>query len=330
MVARLIAGLSVGVFATLLTAAAQQPAKVSRIGVLVTLPRPAAASSSPYNAFLRELQNLGHVEGQNINIAWHHTDGNPERRRREAVTLAAWKPDVVLATADLEARALHELDASVPIVVAGAGDLVASGLAQSLAQPRGNVTGIQTLGAALIPKRLEILKELIPRTQRVALLYDDRALDSSRLAAIFADADTAAKRLSIRVQRYAVSSGDDLDRAFTDMKRRVEAVITLDTQLMVAHRARIIDLAARHRLPTMYGFRTFVEAGGFAAYGAKLSEHYRRAAQFVDRILKGAKPADIPVEQPKELELVINMKTAKVLGLTIAPLLLGRAEQITE
>jgi putative tryptophan/tyrosine transport system substrate-binding protein len=164
---------ALGLFATLRTAVAQQPAKVSRIGVLVSLPRPAPASSSPYNAFLQELPNLGYVEGQNMTIAWHHTEGNFERRQREAAALVAWRPDVVLGVGEPEVRALHEVDASLPIVVAGAGDLVLAGLAHSLAQPRGNVTGLQ-IGVVLTPKRLEILTELIPGLQRVALLYDRR------------------------------------------------------------------------------------------------------------------------------------------------------------
>jgi putative ABC transport system substrate-binding protein len=326
-----IAGLTVGLFATLLSAAAQQPAKMSRIGVLATLPRPAPDSSSPYNVFLRELRTLGHVEGQNITIAWHHTEANPERRRREAATLVAWKPDVVLAAGELEVKALNEVDPKVPIVVAGASDLVAAGLVRSLAQPRTNVTGIHTISGDLIPKRLELLKELIPQLQRVAMLYDPRrGAATSNQAGVFAAADTAAKQLSVRLQRFAASSGDDLDRIFPDMKRGAEAALVMSNQFTVAHRQRIIDLAARHRLPTMYDFRTFVEVGGLVSYGSKLSENYRRAAQLVDRILKGAKPSDIPVEQPMELELLINMKTAKALGLTISPLMLGRAEQVSE
>jgi putative ABC transport system substrate-binding protein len=214
-VIQLIAGLTVGLFATLLATTAAQPAKIPRIGVLVSNPRPAAASSSPYNAFPQELRHLGYVEGHTMTIAWHHTDGNLERRRREAAALVAWKPHVVLAATELEVRALHEVDASIPIVVAGASDLVAAGLAHTLAQPRGNVTGLQ-LGACLAPKRLEILTELIPRVQRVALLSDRR--DDVDPTCLFADVDAAAKKLSIRVHRYSVSTRDDLDRAFPDIK----------------------------------------------------------------------------------------------------------------
>ena len=328
---KLIAGLTVGLFATLLTTtAAQQPGKISRIGVLVSNPRPAPASSSPYNAFLQELRTLGYVEGQTMTIAWHHTEGNLERRRREAAALVAWKPHVVLAATELEVRALHEVDASIPIVVAGAGDLVAAGLAHSLAQPRGNVTGLQ-LGECLAPKRLEVLTEVIPRVQRVALLYDRRD-DSvmSSPACISADVDAAARRLSIRVQRYAVSTGDDLDRAFPDMKRSAEAVLVVDNPLMFGNRQRIVDLAARHRLPTIHSARSFVEAGAFVSYGRNVSDQYRRAAPFVDRILKGAKPSEMPVQQSMDFELVINMKTAKALRLTIPPSLLSRAERIGE
>jgi putative tryptophan/tyrosine transport system substrate-binding protein len=234
----------------------------------------------------------------------------------------------VLAATELEVKALHEVDASTPIVVAGAADLVAAGLAHSLAQPRGNVTGLQ-LGGCLVPKRLEILTELIPRVQRMALLYDRRD-DVFNPACIFTDVDAAARRLSIRVRRYAVSTGDDLDRAFADMKRSAEAVVVADNPLMFGNRPRIVDLAARHRLPTIHSARSFVDAGAFASYGRNLSDQYRRAAPFVDRILNGAKPSELPVQQSMDFELAINMKTAKALRLTIPPSLLSRAERIGE
>jgi putative ABC transport system substrate-binding protein len=331
-VVRLVAGLTLSLFATLLTADAQQPGKVWRIGVLLTLPRPVPASSHPYNTFLQELRNLGYIEGQNITIAWHHTEGNPERRRREAATLAEWKPDVVLTSTHSEAVAIHEVNASVPVVVGAGGDLVAQGVVDSLARPGGNVTGLQILLAEVAPKRLEILKELMPRLQRVALLYETpRTAGSARyLPQLLADLDTAAKSLSVRIWRFEVTSGDDTDRAFTDMKRCCQAVIVIVGPLITAHRPRIIQLAARHSLPAMYDVRTWVEAGGLVSYGANLSLLFRRAAQFVDRILKGAKPADLPVEQPTEFELVINMKTAKALGLTIPPSLLQRVDRVIE
>lgn len=328
---KLVAGLTFGLFATLLTADAQ-PGRVWRIGVLVSLPRPVPASPHPYNAFLQELRNLGYVEGQNVTIEWRHTEGNPERRRREAATLVAWKPDVVLTPGAAEARALHEVDASIPIVVAAEGDFVEAGLADNLARPRGNVTGLQTLSRDLAPKRLEILKELMPRLQRVAVLHETPRTETASflLATLFAAVDTAARRLSVRVGRFEVASEHDLDRVFADIKRDSEAAIILASPFMVVHRPRMTQLAIRHRLPTMHTYRSFVEAGGLASYGAKWPDLYRRAAQFVDRILKGAKPADIPVEQPTTFELVFNMKTAKALDLTIPRSLLLRADQVIE
>jgi len=311
---------------------AQQPAKVSRIGVLVTLPRPAPASPHPYNAFLQELRNLGYVEGQNVIIEWRHTEGNPERRRREAATLVTWKPDVVFTPGAADTRALHEVDASIPIVAAAEGDFVVSGLADNLARPGGNVTGLQTFSIDLAAKRLEILKELMPRVQRVAVLQETPRTETARLALTTRlDAlDTAAKRLSVRVGRFEVASEHAVDRVFADIKRNSDAVMVVASQFTVAHRPRITQLAIRHRLPSMHDYSVFVEAGGLASYGPKFPDLYRRAAQFVDRILKGAKPADLPIEQPTKFELVINLKTAKALGLTIPQSVLLRADQVIE
>ena len=324
--------LILGLTLTPLVAGAQQAGKVWRIGVLVSLPRPVPVSPHPYNAFLQELRNLGYVEGRNVTIEWRHTEGNPERRRREAATLVAWKPDVVLTPGAADARALHEVDASIPIVVAAEADLVVAGLADNLARPGGNVTGLQTFSIDLGPKRLEILKELMPRLQRVAVLQETPSTETARLAlsARFDALDTAAKRLSVRVGRFEVASEQDVDRIFADIKRGSDAVMVVASNFTVAHRPRMTELAIRHRLPTMHDYGLFVEAGGLASYGPKFPDLYRRAAQFVDRILKGAKPADLPVEQPTKFELVINMRTAKALGLTIPPTLLLRADQVIE
>jgi putative ABC transport system substrate-binding protein len=246
--------------------------------------------------------------------------------------LVTWKPDVVLTPGAADTSALHEVDASIPIVAAAEGDFVVSGLADNLARPGGNVTGLQTFSIDLAAKRLEILKELMPRVQRVAVLQETPRTETARLALTTRlDAlDTAAKRLSVRIGRFEVASEHDVDRVFTDIKRNSGAVMVVASQFTVAHRPRITQLAIRHRLPSMHDYSVFVEAGGLASYGPKFSDLYRRAAQFVDRILKGAKPADLPIEQPTKFELVINLKTAKALGLTIPQSILLRADQVIE
>jgi putative tryptophan/tyrosine transport system substrate-binding protein len=311
----------------------QEARQISRVGVLATFPRPIPANPrASYNAFLRELRNLGYVEGQNVVIGWHHTDGNPDRRRSEAATLMAWKPDVVVGINTTDAQALREADPSVPIVLAATGDLVGAGMADSLARPGGNVTGLQMVQLDTAPKRLQILKELMPRLQRVALLHETPTTQSAErfYAQLFADLDVASRTLALRFRRFTVMHPDDLDRVFADIKRNSDAVLISSSPLMVAHRPRLVDLAARYRLPAMHEVNSFVEAGGLISYGATLADLWRRAAHYVDRILKGAKPADLPVEQPTKFDLVINLKTAKALGLTIPQTLLLRADQVIE
>lgn len=332
-VVKLITALVLGLLAAPLAAEAQGAGRMWRVGVLVTLPRPVPASPHAYNAFLQELRDLGYVEGHNVIIEWRHTEGNPERRRREAAALVEWKPDVVLTPNASHAAALHEVDANVPIVVAAGGALVGTGLVHSLARPGGNITGLQILQPEIGAKRLQILKELMPQLQRVALLHEtpSGALAARFYTQLLADLDPAALSLSVRIRRFTVASDDDVGRVFADMKRDTEAVIVSSSPLMAALvRPRLAELAARYRLPTMHDFSSYVDAGGLVSYGAKLPDLYRRAARYVDRILKGAKPADMPVEQPSEFELVINLRIARALTLTVPPSLLLQANRVIE
>jgi putative ABC transport system substrate-binding protein len=320
------------ILAAPLAAEAQGTGRIWRVGVLATAPRPVPANPGPYTAFLQELRNLGYVEGQNVIIEWRHTEGLPERRRPEALTLMAWKPDVVVGRNAGDAETLREADASVPIVLAASGDLVDVGIGDSLARPGGNITGSQILQSDTAPKRLQILKELIPGLQRVALLHE---APSSRVGEKFytklrAELDTASLVLSLRVRPFTFTPGDNLDRVFAAIKRDSDAVIVSGSAFVVAQRARLAELAARYRLPTMHDFRSEVEAGGLVSYGPDLAALWRQAAHYVDRILKGAKPGDLPIQQPTKFELVINLKTAKALGLTIPPSVLGRADQVIE
>ena len=235
------------------------------VGVLVTSPRPVPASSHAYNSFLNELRNLGYVEGQNVIIEWRNYEGSRERRRHEAAQLVAWKPDVVFTNNGTSALALQEVDASIPIVVAAGGDLVSIGLTDSLARPRGNVTGLQVLQIELAPKRLQILKELMPRLQRVALLHQtpSRAEEIGSSAQLFTALDTAAQTLSVRIHRFTAASDDEFDRVFANMKRDAEAVMVFSNPFMAVQRRRLAELAAHHRLPTMHDSSSYVEAGGW-------------------------------------------------------------------
>jgi ABC-type uncharacterized transport system substrate-binding protein len=218
-VVKLVTALTLGLFSAALTADAEQTGRICRIGVPVSVPRPVPASPHPTNAFLRELRDLGYLEAQNVTIEWRHTEGDPERRHREAAALVKWKPDVVLTVSGAEALALRNLDTSIPIVVAAGGDLVAAGLADSLARPGGNVTGLQILQADMAAKRLEILRELMARLQRVALLHaaPTRGEETKFYSRVFAELDTAARTLSVRVRAFTVASGDDVDRVFPKM-----------------------------------------------------------------------------------------------------------------
>ncbi|HEY3067437.1 MAG TPA: ABC transporter substrate-binding protein, partial [Methylomirabilota bacterium] len=228
--------------------------------------------------------------------------------------------------------AFRNLSPSLPIVVAAAGDLVGMGLAKTLAQPGGNITGSQILSTDLAAKRLQLFKELMPSCERFGLLHQAvQAEEAAYYVRLFAELQAAGREASLRIRSFAVTSDADFESAFAAMKReRLEALIVASNPFMFSHRQRLAELAARHQLPVMHEYAEYVAAGGLLAYGVKLGEFWRRAAHFVDRILRGSKPADLPIEQPKTLELVINLKTAKALGLTIPGSLLLRADQLIE
>src|SRR5262249_14177082 len=305
---------------------AAQPGKIARVGVL-SAESPPAASRDAFRAGLRE---LGYVEGRNIALEYRWAGGQTSRLPELAAELAGHKVDVIVAfytTASLAAKGATN---TTPIVMAATGDAVKVGLVSSLARPGGNVTGLSALASDLMSKRLGILKEAVPKLSRVAVLLSPANPINSLY---WKELQELAPSQGVQVQRVDVRSSDELDPAFAKMsKERAGAVLVLGIAdpLFSGQRKRVIELAARHRLPAMYVAREFVEEGGLMTYGPSQPELFRRAAVYVDKILRGAKPGDLPVEQPTKFERVINLKTAKALGLAVPPSLLRTADQLIE
>ena len=312
-------------------ARAQPAGKTWRLGML-TVNAPEVAGAHPiYKAFFAELRSLGYRESENLVIEWRHTQGDPERRRREAALLMGWKPDVVFTVSGVNAIALRDVNAAVPIIVGTSGDLVAMRLAETLARPGGNVTGSQLLSPELAQKRLQLLKEVMPKLQRVALLHATAEEDRSFYDRIYADLQAAAPAAGVTLSRIIVASASELESAFGELAaKKVGAVLVVASPFMTAHRHRVLDLAAQRRVPAMYEVAEDAERGGLISYGPKLDALFRRAAHYVDRVLKGARPAELPIEQPSEFELVINRRSANALGLKIPAPVLLRADRVVD
>jgi putative ABC transport system substrate-binding protein len=309
------------------TVRAQQPAKVWRIGLL-DYAASDPASAARWKALRERLRELGYVEGQNVIYEPRWGDGQVGRLRSLAAELIDAKVDILVTAGTEAALAAKQATSSIPIVTATGGDPVELGLVGGLARPGGNVTGVISLITQLTGKRLELLKQLIPRASRVAVL---RNPDNRSSAFTLRDAESAAKSLGVVVQGVGVRGPGDLDAAFLAMKRaRTDAVILGENTLFIADRRRIADLAVMHRLPMMVAAKEYAQAGGLVSYGTDYPDLFRRAAAYVDKIFKGAKPADLPIEQPTKFELVINLKTAKTLGLTIPQSLLLRADEVIQ
>jgi putative tryptophan/tyrosine transport system substrate-binding protein len=315
--------LAVGVIAE-----AQQPKKVSRLGYLSGLDP--ASESTRSEAIRMALRELGYIEGQNIAFEYRYAEGKRDRQPELAAELVHLKVDIiVVAGGDPDVRAAKNATKTIPIIMVGAGrDPVRSGLVESLARPGDNVTGLTSLSRELGGKRLELFKEAVPKLARVAVLYDP-ALPGSVIE-VKEVLPVAARALRLTLQPWEVRAADDFDRGFAALnKQRPDGLYVFGSgPLMAANRKRIADFALKSRLPSMYYTTEAVEADGLMSYGADQADSYRRVAYFVDRILKGAKPADLPVEQPTKFELVINLKTAKQIGLTIPPEVLARATKL--
>jgi ABC-type uncharacterized transport system substrate-binding protein len=314
-----------------LAAEAQQAAKVARIGYLVTGSLESPETRASLDAFRQGLRERGYVEGQNIVIEYRAADGRIERLPALATELARLKVDLIVANSTPGARAARQATTTIPIVAPNMGDPVGDGLVASLASPGGNITGSTFLGPELVPKRLDLLKEALPKLSRVAALWHPGAFDERTMRDMVKRAEAAARTLGVQLQFVEARGPDEFDRAFSAMAReRADAFIVFPSVMLFNERRRIVALAAQSRLPAMYQSREFVELGGLIGYGASIPDGTRRAATYVDKILKGAKPGDLPVEQPTKFELVINLKTAKALGLTIPQSLLGRADEIIQ
>jgi putative ABC transport system substrate-binding protein len=309
-------------------AQAQQPKKITRIGYLSALdPASESFRSEPIRLALRE---LGYIEGPNIAVDYRYVEGKQDREPELAAELVRLKVDIiVVAGGDPLVRAAMNATKTIPIVMVGAGrDPVRAGLVESLARPGGNVTGFTNFSRELGGKRLELLKEAVPKLVRVAVLYDPAVPGTTR--EVKEDLPAAARALGLTVRSWEVRAADDFEKVFAALnKQRPDGLyVPGGGQLMNANRKRIADLTLKSRLPSMYGGRADVDAGGLMSYSADLADSYRRVAYYVDRILKGAKPADLPVEQPTKFELAINLKTAKQIGLTIPQSMLYRADKV--
>jgi putative ABC transport system substrate-binding protein len=305
---------------------AQQPKRNPRIGFLTS--SSASANANRVEAFQRGLRDLGYVEGQNIAVEYRYAEGKFDRLAGFGAELVRLKVDVIVTTGDTSVRAVKKATETIPIVTTIVSDPVALGFVISLARPGGNITGLTSLAPELGGKRLELLKEAVPRLSRVAVLGNR---NSPGYGAQMKEIEVAAKELRMQVQTFGVQVPNDFDKAFSAMSREtVHAIIVIQSPAFSNERARLVDLAVKNRLPVMYPQSEFAEAGGLMSYGPSVPDLFRRAATYVDKILKGTKPADLPVEQPTKFELVINLKTAKQIGLTIPPNVLARADRVIQ
>jgi putative tryptophan/tyrosine transport system substrate-binding protein len=308
------------------SARAQPPARVARIGLLSPF---SSANAGPWHeAFRLGLRDLGWVEGKNISIEYRYADGKVERLEQLAAGLSDLKVNVIVVSVQTDALAAQKVIRTIPVIMASPGDPVAIGLVASLARPGGNITGLTQMAPELSGKRLELLKDMVPKLSRVAVLWNPTGGTSPFS---WKELQAPARQLGLQLQSLEVSTADEFDAAFAAMtKASPGALLVFSNPLMITHMKRIVDFAAKSRIPSMYQFSEYVEAGGLVAYGPDRDDMFRRAATFVDEILKGAKPADLPVEQPTIFELVINGKTAKALGLAIPQALLISANQVIE
>ena len=312
--------------ATVCSARAQQPKKVHRIGYLSSFD-PASESARSEGVWLA-LRELGYIEGQNIAVEYRYAEGKRDRFPELAAELVRLKVDIILAGVGATIRAAKNATRTIPIVMAGPpADPVEQGLVESLARPGGNVTGFISLSRELAGKRLELFKEAVPKVARVAVLYEvanqPSAIEVKEVLPV------AARALGLTIEAWEIRAADDFDRAFAALsKQRPDGLYVSGGALMIIQQKRTVVFALKSRLPSMYSNREGVDGGGLMSYGADRVDSYRRVAYFVDRILKGAKPADLPVEQPAKFELVMNLKTAKQIGLTIPQKVLARADKV--
>jgi putative tryptophan/tyrosine transport system substrate-binding protein len=307
-----------------ISAEAQQPTKLPRLGFLATV-SPSIVSDR-VEAFRQGLRELGYVEGKNIIIEYRWAELQPDRLPGLAAELVHLKVDVIVTAGPVSTRAAKGATSTIPVVMAQVNDPVGNGFVTSLARPGGNITGLSTLAPEISGKQLELLKEIVPRLSRVAVLGTSTQPGTAQS---LKETELAAGALGVKLQYLDLQDPMDIETAFqAATKGRTEGVLVLGGPVLNSRRTQIADLAAKNRLPAVYGQPEFMNAGGLMSYSASITDSYRRAATYVDKILKGAKPADLPVEQPTKFELVINLKTAKQIGLTIPPNVLARADRV--
>jgi putative tryptophan/tyrosine transport system substrate-binding protein len=311
-------------FALCTSVEAQQQAKIYKVGELAF--RSASMPATGRELLRRELRELGYVDGKNIIFETRFAEGKLDRLPAAAEELARLKVDVIIATSTPEILAAKSASRTIPIVFIYPGDPVAAGLVESLARPGGNMTGFSTIGFVLAGKRLELLKETVPKLSRVAVLWDPKMRAAEQT---WKENQPAARELGLQLHSMEVSSADQYDSAFKQaITAGSTALSVTQSPVISSDRKRIVDLAAKYRLPAIYPRKDFVESGGLMSYGADQTEPYTRVASMLDKILKGTSPTDLPVEQPKKFELVINLKAAKQIGLTIPPNVLARADRV--
>lgn len=317
--------LALSILVVPVAAVAQAPARVPTVGILSAAPAPGPTAELYREAFERGLKELGWIPGQNIRLEYRYAEGTPERLEGLARDLVRLGVDVIVARATPSIRAAKRVTATIPIVMSATGqDPIQSGLIASLARPGGNVTGLTLLNQELQPKQLQLLKEVVPRLSRVAVLSGTSALPEK-----YRQSQAAAAGLGLQLQHVTVQRAGDLDKVFADVAgTRIGALlIRADPSVLEPNTQRIVGLALKNRLPAVYWLRSYPEAGGLMSYGADLIEVHRRSAYYVDRLLRGARPADLPVEEPTKLALVVNVKTARAIGLTFPPSILARADE---
>ena len=316
--------LSALLFALSFAAEAQQPANVPRIGYLTA--SSLSAISTRTEAFRQGLREFGYVEGKNIVIEWRSAEGKPDRLPAVATELVRLKVDVIVTSGPTVTGAVKQATSTIPIVMAQDIDPVGLGFVASLARPGGNITGLTTLSPEISGKQLELLKEIVPRLSRVSVIGNSTVPGGAQE---LKETEVAAGAFGVQLQYFDVRGPADIETAFQGAKKgRADALLVLGNPVLNAHRKQVVDLAVKNQLPATYTRPEFVEAGGLMTYVASYNDLFRRAATFVDKILKGRKPADLPVEQPTKFEFIVNLKAAKQIGLTIPPNVLARADKV--
>lgn len=318
------AALAVVLALGVLSAAAQPAGKVHRVGWLGITDTPAYTA-----AFVRGLRERGYREGENLVLERRYFEGNVDRVAVLAVELVRLKPDVIVTAGNIPTQAVRRETSTIPIVMATSADPVGAGLVASLARPAGNITGMtQDVGLEILVKTMQLLKEALPLSSRVGVLLDPRNPPNVSALPLLGK---AAQNLAITLQPFEIQGPTDIQRAFAAMARTpVDALLVLPNPVTITHRKLQVDLAAQHKIPAMYWWRELTTIGGLMSYGVDFADQWRRAAGYVDRILQGAKPADLPIEQPTKFELVVNLRAAKALGVTIPRALLLQADELIE